>query len=306
MTLTKERGRKGLILLLFLTLLAFILNADEVKRDIINSIRLCVYCVVPSLFPTFVLSDLLYFNACSTDSGWVRRSLSKIFGLSDKSVLAFILGNLCGAPLGASIITEELKSDTRREIRAERAVALSDNPSLAFVVSAVGGGMLKDLKLGVVLYISILLSTITVTLATSNNRLKTHNSSVIIGQSYLFSDSVKMAGIKSFNVSSFIIFFSALVSLVKILFKNSALTIVFAIICEMTTAANSIVNSDLTLEIKISLLAFSLGFSGISVLCQLLSFIPKGLKIRKILAYKIAVATLSSAFSFIAFTLLYK
>ena len=83
-----------------------LLRQNAVREALNFSIKLCLSSIVPAVFPFMILSDFLIANISIKRESRVSRLFSKVTGINASGGLAFILGNICGFPIGAYISTE--------------------------------------------------------------------------------------------------------------------------------------------------------------------------------------------------------
>ena len=117
-----------------------------------QALSLCAATLIPSLFPFFVLANLL------ADMGLpelLGRSLGgaarRIFHVSGRGVQAFFLGISGGYPLGAATVAglRQKKLISRQE--AERLLPFCNNSGPAFILGA-AGGVFGSVRAGLMLY----------------------------------------------------------------------------------------------------------------------------------------------------------
>lgn len=215
------------LLLCVLSLFLFLLllkNASLSMEYIRKGMAVCAYTVIPSVFPFMVLSEILL--SCPT--GNARHSFGeaacrKLFSLPLRGLLLIALGLLCGFPIGARCAAEAYESGQLTKEEAERAVAVSSNPSLAFLLGAVGISMRGNRGFGWALFfcLSFLSLLFALLLARRGKRKAT---TVIPGTSprtaqtsgwRLFCDAVKKAAQGMLNVCAYILFFTAVTGCVS-------------------------------------------------------------------------------------------
>ncbi len=274
-----------------------IIFAKEVKEGIIFGIRLSALSIIPAVFPFFVLSDLLlssFGNTCSR----MRTVFSKIFNISKTAFPTFIIGNLCGFPLGVKGAAKLYSDGMITKDECERLAGFVNNPSLAFVVSGVGLGMLGSLKYGIILYLFLIFSSVLTGILFRPKELKTMNRKENIEQSFNLNLSIKNAIYSSISVSAYIIFFSMLLSLASVIINNDVVLALFSSIMEVGNATKLLSSIPaFSPAITFSLIAFALGFSGLSVFMQGSSFLPSEVSRTKILLMKVIQGILSGAFA---------
>ena len=157
-----DRGARNLLTFAFILfgILCIVFNT-EVKRSVLYGIRLSAGSIIPSVFPFFVISDYIYQSSIFEKKGFFSRIYEFIFGLPSCTLPAFLLGNICGFPIGAKCINDLYRDGMISGKDAQRLLIISNNPSVAFTVSAIGAGVFRDLRYGILLYAATLLSFIT-------------------------------------------------------------------------------------------------------------------------------------------------
>lgn len=261
--------------------------SGEVRLGIYNGLLFSFTTVIPTLFPFFVLSELL--TVCfDVEQGGIGASLfRRCFGVNGEGIKAFVLGSVCGFPVGARISAELYDKKIINKDEMQSLVGFTNNPSLAFVISGVGGGILKDIKGGILLYISLVFSAILTGMIYKCKRPNTE----IVGQkprqSYNFATSIKNAGLNSITVASCIALFSGILGISSVIIKSEPVTIGLSILLELSNSVKQIAASEILGEgVKRILIAASLGFSGFSVHLQAFSFLPKDFSYMKYLLSK--------------------
>lgn len=148
----------GLILTIMLLI---ILNPAVFSKSTISGIKLFFYSVLPGLFPFMFLTKLL------TELGLVfkvskrfSKLSNKLFGTPGVSIYCFIMSILSGYPIGAKIICDLYQKNLITEEDAKRMSIFCTTSGPIFVIGAVGVGMLSSFKIGVIIYISHILSSL--------------------------------------------------------------------------------------------------------------------------------------------------
>ena len=284
----------SLYICLALLIIAIFLG-KEIKAGIINGLRLSVMNVVPTLFPFFILSDLWISSIEFNEKGLFARVFSGIFNISPCGLSAFIVGAVCGFPLGVKTAVDLFKQGKINEKELSSLNGYVNNPSAAFVISGIGAGMFGSLSLGIKLYLCTIFSAILTGIMFRPSSEKMNITSVISGQTFSFVESVRSAAYSSINVCAYIIFFSGISALLSTLIKNEILFTLISPFLELTSAGEKIYATRITLgKLTNPLLAFALGFSGFSVHMQVFSFLPKEISKIKYLITKFIQGFLSA------------
>lgn len=121
----------------FCGILALILDGKTTNSGAQEGLELCIKAVIPSLFPFFVLSNLLI----GTLSGIrlpVLRPLAKLFSLPAGCETLLISGFLGGYPTGAQAVMQAYQRNQVSRSQSERLLAYCNNagPSFLFGIIA--------------------------------------------------------------------------------------------------------------------------------------------------------------------------
>lgn len=268
-----SRGAISIFIILFTVILAT-RYPKEISHSVSVGITLCKSVIVPSVFPYMVIADLIVGFVDFRQFRLLSFTFERIFAQKREDLSAFVLGILCGFPLGVIRACELYKSGVISKCEAERLIGFSNNAGLSFVVSGIGLGLLGDIRLGVILYLTCILSAILVGVLfakrNGENKADERGTRAYEGvKRYSLTESIKRAGLNTVGVCSFIIIFSALCGLVRSLSLPSYLYLTLVSLLEVGSAT-SIISKAVYLDepIKLAFLAFATAWSGISVHLQ--------------------------------------
>lgn len=116
-----KKGKKDYIILLSILLLLLLIlkNSLTVKMNLIKAVELWLTSVFPSLFPMFILSNLLIlYQFPNILANFIGKPFSKIFHTSPKGVFVFIMSMISGTPSSAFIIKDFTESGNISEKEA--------------------------------------------------------------------------------------------------------------------------------------------------------------------------------------------
>ncbi len=292
-------------LILFLSLSAFVIIFSSIVTDAVSyGIKLSVLRVIPSLFPFFILSDYFATSVSFSGKGVLSRLFYRTLGISPPGLKAFVIGALGGFPLGVKCAVEEYRQGVISKDELEGLIGAVNNPSPAFVIVSVGTLMLGDTGVGVILYTSVLLSAIAVGWIFKAKHKKIANSNVISRQRFDFAASIKSAGYSSLVVSSYIIFFSAVIGAISAVIKNEVLLAILSSLFEIGNAASRLASANIPSALRLSAIGFALGFSGLSVHMQAFSLLGSDIRKQRYLIMKLVQGCLSALLAFVIFSVL--
>lgn len=275
-------------IMVFFILLLLLKNPDVASECTKRGLSLCGQTVIPALFPFMVLSELLIsLGFVEMFSKYLGHPIAACFGLSKKGASVLFFGLLCGFPVGARMSLRLYDDGQISREECERLLGFSNLPSMAFLISAVGGSLYQNHAFGVFLWLSSLISACLVGLlsrkkgaACQQDPLPTRPTK---GFSAFVSAITHSIG-SMLTVCAYILFFSAVIGCLSHVFTAwnlpPILTAFLYSFFELTsgTAAAAALSHSLPSAL---LCALAVGWSGLSVHCQLLTLCDgRGLSFR--------------------------
>ena len=130
----------------------FLFSPDTVQRTAYESVLFCSAVLIPSLFPGFVLSDVLI----SLSSGAKHRSgglFFQVFRLPPALIRCWLIGLLAGFPTAADCAVRMVRAGEIEKNDGERCLAFTNNPGIVFVICAVGSGIFGSMFIGLYLWV---------------------------------------------------------------------------------------------------------------------------------------------------------
>lgn len=289
----------SLLLLLTVCGVGLLLWSEEVSAVMTQTVGLCIRILLPSLFPFFVLSSLLI------SSGIVQRMAPRLeiltlplFGLPGSCAAAVLLGAVGGYPVGAKTVSALYRQGACRKEDALQALRFCNNGGPAFLIGAVGAGLLGDKQLGILLYGLHLISALLIGMIfhDNHNAVKsfdlTEKKAVKTPLTAGFLQAVTGSFSSFLNVCSFVLLFAVVLCLLGQLPLLSWLDpLSHGLLCgalELTSGTAALASSDLSKRILLPSLSFLCGWGGLSVQLQTVSFLQEaGLPCRDYLRFKL-------------------
>ena len=282
----KNRGafsptKCGIGLFVATAFLLVLLRSDIAIEYMKRGLDLCARTVIPSLFPFMVISELMVSSGVGGLLGrLLARPMRVLFGVSENGACAVLLGAICGFPIGTATLCAMADEGRITKEECTRVMTFCNNPGSAFVISAVGGSLFGNRRLGVVLYLCVLLSSATVGLLGrlffARNQIATSPSpACVVGADMgiaTFTRAVRRSAESMLTVCAFVTFFSALVGCVGAVLKSIgtpawAVATVFGFF-EISGGVGAVASLPASAP-AILLCALILGWSGLSVHMQL-------------------------------------
>lgn len=272
-----------------------LLAPGESLRGARNGLSLCADVVIPSLFPFMCLSGLVIRSGLAEKAGRFLAPVTRfLFRLPGCAALALGLGIIGGYPVGASAAAELRKAGAIDQRQGNRLLCVSINSSPAFIVGAVGAGILHSAGAGLLLYAAHI------------------GASLLLGVSLGFADRLRPGGAEKnrrpggkyeppaqafvysvaqaagsmVSICGFVVLFAAFISLFQSIGMTDALA---ALLCRLFPCADAAFFRSLLigmLEVTngcaeagksgpLLLMPVLLSFSGFSVICQAMSATAK-------------------------------
>lgn len=275
-----------------------------------DGLVLCFNVIVPSLFPFFVLSSLVVDLGLAAYLGRALEGLMRpLFRVSGSCAAAVALGFIGGYPVGARTALQLYQQGLCSKPEAERLLAFCNNSGPAFILGVVGAGIFGDSRVGLLLYLTHALASLLVGLlfrfhgGAGYRRAAVSPSKPIqaVTLPAAFTGAVVRSLQSTLNICAFVVFFSVVLQLLSAFGVFAALADLLALagfepewarrlvagLLELSSGVSSL-RGDTHLAGRVSMAAFMLGWAGLSVHCQVLSFlIDSGLSAKTYLAGKL-------------------
>lgn len=203
-----------------LLLITFILlNPKSASDGIKNGITLLLTTVIPSLFPFLVIASYI----ASSESFKILSNIFEkvtllLFKISPDGFIPVLMGLVGGYPVGAKITTDLYKSGRLTQNEAERLMYFTVNSGPAFTITAVGISMLGNYYLGLILYISNILTALTLGVLCrflSDNTHPEPQENINKDKSYAFINSVASGSNAIINISAWVMTFACISGIIE-------------------------------------------------------------------------------------------
>jgi len=309
-------------LALLVAVLALIIYPQESIDGARNGLTLCANVIIPSLFPFFILSTLVVETGITRYLGKLLEPVMRpLFNVNGACAAAFALGFVGGYPIGAKAVISLYENGSCGKTEAERLLSFCNNSGPAFIFGVVGAGVFSSSGIGLLLYLVHMAASVCVGLVFRNWRkkqpeIKRRREGAAAAYSFpaAFTNSVKSSVLSMLNICGFVIFFTVFIRLLFISGFIPALAGFLGILLRPLGFDSSWAERLLTGAIEISsgvwslknapgltgsiaMAAVMLGWAGLSVHCQVLSFIgTSGLSVKTYLIGKLMQAAISAVF----------
>lgn len=198
-------------------LIALIFSTEAMMASARAALDVCCRVILPSLFPFFVLSNLLSRLGLPARLGKLLAApAGKLFGVSGSGVTALIVGLTGGYPLGAAYIADMVSGGSVSREEGQRLLSFCNNSGPAFLIGAVGGGVFHSARIGLLLYVSHALAAVLTGVLTRKNAVLREPETASFPDtpfSHAFPEAVKQAVGSVLAVCGFVVCFTVLVGL---------------------------------------------------------------------------------------------
>ena len=153
---SRNDGKRADRALFCLTLSAFVLILlfpAASGNGVRSGLLLCYRAVLPSVFPSLILTDLLFSGSGEVVERTVGRFFSGVFRVSPRGGVAFIAGLLSGFPVGAITVARDVRRGLLSREEGEYLLSFVNNTGPAFLVGGIGLTLFGSVKLGWALYL---------------------------------------------------------------------------------------------------------------------------------------------------------
>ena len=320
--LREKRVRDALAALALLVATAGLVAAPgEAIEGAKEGLSLCFNVIVPSLFPFFVLSSLVVDLGLASYLGRALEGLMRpLFRVSGSCAAAVALGFIGGYPVGARTALQLYEQGLCSKTEAEHLLAFCNNSGPAFILGVVGAGIFGDSRVGLLLYLTHALASLLVGLlfrfygGGRDRRARGQRPKPIrtVTLPAAFTGAVARALQSTLGICAFVVFFAVVLRLLSAYGVLSALAQLLSLagfegewarrlvagLLELSSGVASL-RGGAQLAGRVSMAAFMLGWAGLSVHCQVLSFlVDSGLSARVYLAGKMCHGLIAAALTY--------
>jgi len=279
-----EKMSAGQKLFCFMSVAALALTfiySDVAISAMSDGMRLCVSTLIPSLFPFMVLSELFVRSGAAEFAGKILGApVSWLFGISREGSVAWLLGVVCGFPIGIKCALSLYERGKINRAELEHLSMFCNTPSSAFLIGAVGASLFGSRNFGLVLYAAHIISSLIVGFVgrfyfsgkKTEYFISNYAQKYRQGAASAFSESVTSSATSMLFICAFVVLFSSFSGMLRLFIDgvhmgDGVKALIFGFL-EMTGGVSSA--SELPLRYAVPAVAAITGWSGLSVHFQLI------------------------------------
>ena len=293
------------------------------SAGISRGLAICSGVIIPSLFPFLVLSGVMIKSGVGDAMGRrLERLTRRIFALPGCCATAILMGMIGGFPTGAAAVGELVACGDITPAQGRRMMCFCVNGGPAFIISAVGVGMLGSAARGAILYAAHIAASLIIGICCGMTAPKEErecravsrkNVKIKRGESpaSAFVGAVSDAGRVLAGMCGFILLFSAVLSMldgmgisdaITAMAPHGAASIWRCIVPGFLEVSCGSLEAAAAGELAPLVLGMVMGWGGLSVQCQISSVLRgRGLITRRFFAFRMIHALLAGLLSLALF-----
>lgn len=307
----KKYSNLIIVFLSFVTLILILLNKTLVSKTVITSFGIWFNTLVPSMFPMFILSDILIsYNFTDYIPKKIVNFISKIFNISNNAVLIIFLSMISGFPTNAINVKNALDNKLISKKESEHLLLFNHFANPLFVLSTIGTFYLNNTKYGIIILVSHVLSNIVIGILfrkRNNYSIDNYISKNCKSQSFgnVISDSINKSINSLLMISGTVTLFLILSTLIINIFNlNGYLSILLQGILEMTMSIASLSITNISDIIKVVAATMIISFGGLSIHLQVYSSLDDEIRYKNYFIGRILQTFISGIISLLFMTIM--
>lgn len=273
--------KKIIMFLLILIAYLILLNSSIIIDTVIKSIDIFKNSIFPSLFPFFIISELLInYGFIEFISNIFKPLMNKFFKINSKCAFILVMSMISGFPSNSKYTKDLYLKGEINELEATKVLMFTHFSNPLFILGAISITFLDNKKIGLfILIIHYLTNFIVGFLLRNIIQTPINNTNINLKKETLsFSNILSTSILNAFNtlflILGTIIVFLVITNLLnEYIVFNPYIKGIISGILEMTGGISNISILDITLKQKSTIIGMILSFGGISVHMQVKSII---------------------------------
>ncbi len=257
-----------ILILIFINLFTI----SNIKEIIMDSCSIWLNNLIPSIFPFYIISDLLInYGFINVLNLVFKNFFYKLFKISEGSIFVLIFSMLTGFPSSAKYIKSLIKENLINASEANNIIRFCHFSNPLFVINIIGLNILGSKKLGFLILISHFIANFVIAFIFKSDN--TTNKTKINLTSEKLSVVLTNSILNTFNslliILGNIIVFKLLIEIIfKHFYFNSMINAIINIILEITTGILRLNSLNISTNIKAIIITSAISFGGLCVHSQ--------------------------------------
>ena len=271
---------KNLLIIIILLFIFFeiLFNKLIIINTVMESLNIWVKAIIPSLFPFFVISDLLItYNFIDYIPNKIKKYICRLLNISDSALSILILSMVSGFPSNGRNTHNLYNKGKISKEEASYILMYTHFSSPVFILTTCSLIYLRSEKLGIILLLSHYLSNVIIGILFRNiNNPSLDNFTIKEHKSQNFTINL-IKSIRS-SIDSLLLILGILTVfliisslIINIIHSNLYTSAIIRSILEMTLGLKYIANLNISMMHKVILFSAILSFGGLSVHMQVMA-----------------------------------
>ena len=272
----KKKEYPFIIFLIFIFINLF--KIDNLSYLIMNSCSIWLNNLVPSIFPFYIIADLLInYGFIEFLRNILKKPFYKLFKITESAIFVFIFSMLTGFPSGAKYISNLVKEDLISEEEANKIIRFCHFSNPLFIINTIGSNILHSKKLGYLILISHFLSNFIIAFIFRNESYDVKSFKRVSKKlGYVLTNSIINTFDSLIIILGNIIVFQILVKIIFSYFSYSnMLNSMINIFFEITSGIFMLDKIDIDIYIKAIIITSAISFGGICIHSQVYGIISE-------------------------------
>jgi len=266
-----------IIIICLFFLIELLLNRTLIFDTISFSLNIWITSILPSLFPFFVITDILNsYNVISYIPNFIKKIFKKIFNISDNALFIFFISMLSGFPSNARNIKNLYKENKISKNEAEHLLFFTHFSNPMFILGTLVVIFLKNESLGLLIILSHYIPNFIIGfLLRKNNNTKINyniNKNNCNNFGIIFTKSIKNSIDSLLSISGTLsIFLIISTIIINLLNLNTINSLLIKSILEITSGLKEISTINFNNSTLVIMSSCILSFGGLSVHMQVIN-----------------------------------
>lgn len=282
-----------IIILLIITIIIFLTIPSDIMESVTFSISIWKDSLIPSLFPFFMVSELLInYGFIELIGELFKNIMSRFFHLPGEASFVLIGSIISGFPSSSKYINELLENNQINEEEASYLLKFNHFSNPLFVIGTIGTLLLNNKNIGILILLVHIITNFIIAFLfrPKENKYQSDKISLIKGINKMhkkrinnnssFSEILSNSIFKTIKTLLLLLGIITTFIIINTLFKkvfnlNPFISSILSGILEMTGGIKNISLLNIPLNLKTSIITFFISFGGFSIHMQVMSILSK-------------------------------
>lgn len=258
--------------------------SKAVMESVSFSISIWIDNLFPSLFPFFIVSNLLLeYGFVDKISRWFNRIMPSVFHLPKEACFPFIISMFSGFPSGAKYTSELVKLGYITQDEGARLLTFTHYSNPLFILGFIATIIFNNFKIGIVILVAHVFTNILVGIIFRKRKKCDLNRKIINishKKSTTFGSALRTSIFSSLDTMCLLLgivtIFLILTTILNEIFNfNPLFKVMISGLFEMTQGIKGLAILNIPIVFKVMMATFFISFGGLSVHIQVLSIIDE-------------------------------